>query len=133
MQSPNLVTASVDRIQQTHRANLKDDMTISGSVSWVGRSAVEVTMQATSSWTDEPWLMGIFTYVARDIETGKAVPVPLLKPETEVEDALFQAGAARAANRKLLTETDDSGAKASLAPSRTRSGTSRPGRTCCAR
>ena len=27
---PNLVTASVDRIQQTHRANLTDDMSISG-------------------------------------------------------------------------------------------------------
>ena len=63
--------------------------------------------------------MGIFTYVARDATTGKAVTVPLLTPETEEETRLFAAGQSRTDLRKemrqntsdraieLKAETDD--------------------------
>ena len=38
------------------RPNLKDDIVLAGAVSWVGRSSMEISMTATSDWTDEPWL-----------------------------------------------------------------------------
>ena len=105
---PNLVTASVDRIQQSHRADLRDDMTLSGSVSYVGRTSVEVTMLATSSWTSEPWLMGIFTYVARCRQTNKALQVPSLRPETDAEQTMLNAGEKRAALRLELRQAERS-------------------------
>ncbi len=35
-----LVTASVDRIEMRHRANIHSNMTLSGNVAWVGRSSM---------------------------------------------------------------------------------------------
>jgi len=43
----HLVTASVDRIRYTHRPNLKDDIKLSGQVTWVGRSSMEILMRAS--------------------------------------------------------------------------------------
>ena len=61
-----LVTASIDRIRLLHRSNLKDDITLKGYVTWVGSSSMEIHLSACSSWTDQPWLTALFTFVARD-------------------------------------------------------------------
>jgi len=84
-----LVTASVDRIDMRHRANLKDDMTLSGSVVWVGKSSMEIEMNVVSAWTTTPWLSARFVFVARNTETGRAAPIPPLLLETEAEKAKF--------------------------------------------
>src|SRR4051794_4328926 len=100
-----LVTASVDRIHMAHRANLHDDMTLTGQVAWVGSSSLvpvlfcsfkadelwqEIQMKVTSSWTEEAWLTANFVFVAR--HTGKAqgpATIPALVPETDEEKKLF--------------------------------------------
>ena len=61
--APLIVTASIDRIKISHRANLRDDIIANGRVTWVGRSSVELMMSLTASWTEEPWLVAYFTFV----------------------------------------------------------------------
>ena len=99
-----LVTASVDRIVYRHRANLKDDVTLSGRVTWVGRSSLEIGMRAVSSWTDEPFLEASFTFVARHPLTNRPAQVnPLEYDASNPADArAFELGAARDATRKAL-------------------------------
>lgn len=96
----HIVTASVDRITLSHRANLRDDMVLSGSVSWTGNSSMEIAMRATSCWAKEPWLEANFTFVA--LREGKAARIAPLKPETDDERAAFEAGAARAEAKRAL-------------------------------
>lgn len=95
-----LVTASIDEIELRHRANLKDDMVLSGSVTWTGRSSLEIDMKVTSTWTTEPWLLANFTFVARDQVTGKASAIPALDPQTDEEKARFEACERKANQRK---------------------------------
>ncbi|GBG24277.1 Acyl-coenzyme A thioesterase 9, mitochondrial [Hondaea fermentalgiana] len=102
MSSTMLVTASVDRITMLHRASLEDDVKLSGCVSWVGTSSMEIKMQALSSWSQEPFLEALFTFVARDRVTGRARRINPLKPETPAEKAAFEAGRKRADHRKQM-------------------------------
>eukprot|EP00013_Stygamoeba_regulata_P020307 CAMPEP_0177654780 /NCGR_PEP_ID=MMETSP0447-20121125/14539_1 /TAXON_ID=0 /ORGANISM="Stygamoeba regulata, Strain BSH-02190019" /LENGTH=433 /DNA_ID=CAMNT_0019158501 /DNA_START=503 /DNA_END=1804 /DNA_ORIENTATION=- len=102
-----IVTASVDRITMRHRANLKDDMTLSGTVAWVGTSSLEIHMAVTSSWTDMPWLTAQFVFVARDPQSGKAARVPPLAPETQNEKDLFERCAAISQARKQARKERD--------------------------
>ena len=103
-----LVTASVDRIVYRHRPNLNDDITLSGNVTWVGRSSMEIGMQARSSWADEPFLEASFTFVARSRGTNKPASInpldvhqPGCQPDSHAK-AAFSLGAQRDANRKAL-------------------------------
>lgn len=74
-----LVTASIDRVTVKHHPNLKDDITLSGKVIFVGSSSLQISMKAVSSWTDEPWLNAKFTFVGRNRATNKSFKVnPLL-------------------------------------------------------
>ena len=52
----------------------------SGHVSWVGTSSMEIKMVAKSSWTDEPWMSALFTFVALDRQTLKAAPLAKIDP-----------------------------------------------------
>lgn len=101
-----LVTASIDRVVLNHRANLVDDIELSGSVTWVGSSSMEIGMSAVSSWSQTPWLTALFTFVARDKATGRAARVNPLQPSTPEELAAFEAGKARAELRKRLRGDD---------------------------
>eukprot|EP01095_Lingulamoeba_sp_RSL-Kostka_P003474 TRINITY_DN14448_c0_g1_i1.p1 TRINITY_DN14448_c0_g1~~TRINITY_DN14448_c0_g1_i1.p1 ORF type:complete len:454 (+),score=123.15 TRINITY_DN14448_c0_g1_i1:57-1418(+) len=83
-----LVTAAVDRIKITHRANLKDDMTLSGKVVWVGSSSMEIRLNCVSSWTTEPWLSAAFVFVGLDPTTLKTTTLPPLLPSTEEEKSI---------------------------------------------
>jgi acyl-coenzyme A thioesterase 9 len=95
-----LVTASVDRIAVKHRANLQDDMTLSGSVVWVGKSSMEIALKLVSSWSSDPWLSATFVFVARDSKSGKAALMPPLTPESADEIQEFQAAQIRYDERK---------------------------------
>jgi len=104
-----LVTASIDRICLDHRANLKDDIVLSGKVTYVGSSSMEIHMEACSTWTSEPWLGALFTFVARDRETGRARRINPLTPQTPAEITAFQLGEQRANQRKLSRKTTTDG------------------------
>ena len=97
-----LVTASIDRVVLTHRANLKDDITLRGRVAWVGSSSMEIEMEACSSWTKKPWLRALFTFVARSRASGVAAKINPLLVEEEEDVVRFAAGKERAAHRKKL-------------------------------
>ena len=109
---PTLVTASVDTIRVARRLSLYEDVVLSGEVTHVGRSSLEISMQITDAEQARqgpPAVQARFTFVARDRETGKAAPVPGLLPETEKEKAAFAEGEARVLARKQARE----GSKAS--------------------
>jgi acyl-coenzyme A thioesterase 9 len=95
-----IVTASADRVEVEHRANLESNMELSGQVTWAGRSSMEIAMTIRSNWSDEPWISSRFTFVARDVRTGKAAPINRLVPRTDPERAIFDVGLKRDAKRK---------------------------------
>mmetsp|Transcript_5026 Transcript_5026/g.16177 ORF Transcript_5026/g.16177 Transcript_5026/m.16177 type:complete len:448 (-) Transcript_5026:160-1503(-) len=96
----HIVTASVDRIKYMHRPNVKDDIQLSGQVTFVGRSSMEISMQARSSWSDSPFMESNFTFVARDPKTNKAAQINALQVTTPEEVARFELGRQRDAARK---------------------------------
>jgi acyl-coenzyme A thioesterase 9 len=101
VQDPNLniVTASVDRIRLTSAPNLEGDQHLSGKVTYVGTSSMEIRMECTGSDGKE-WMEAYFTFVATDPETKRPLRIPPLQPETPLEHEFFQAGQRRAALRK---------------------------------
>jgi acyl-coenzyme A thioesterase 9 len=46
----HIITSSVDRVTITHRANLRDDMVLSGKMIFAGHSSMQIAMQVTSDW-----------------------------------------------------------------------------------
>lgn len=96
----HIVTASVDRIKYLQRPSLDDDMVLSGRVTWVGRSSMEIQMRAQSKHGKSPFLESIFTFVARDPATGRAAMINPLKPIGEEQEKLFEMGATRDSLRK---------------------------------
>lgn len=96
----HIVTASVDRIKYKHRPTLKDDLNLSGRVTWVGRSSMEIQMRATSKWSEEPFMDSVFTFVARDPVTGSSAPINPLTVAGQEQEALFALGQQRDAARK---------------------------------
>jgi acyl-coenzyme A thioesterase 9 len=103
---PVIVTASVDRIYMLKRLDdvSSCNVTLSGSVTWTGRSSMEITIKAAthrgefdkekileeSDIRDEDvFLTANFTFVARDPETQKAFPINMLVPRNEKEEADF--------------------------------------------
>ena len=111
---PTLVTASVDSIRCKRRLPLDQDIVLSGQVTHVGRSSLEISMRATEADADATGrpaaVSARFTFVARHPETGKAAPVPGLLPQTPDEKARFAEGEARAAARKAARRAKMGGA-----------------------
>ena len=101
-QHPLIVTASVDRIQFKQQPPVAGvDQVLSGQVTWTGRSSMEIRMHCQSVSEPEEWLEAFVTFVTLDPVTHKpAAQIPVLKPQTAEQRALFDAGAARAALRK---------------------------------
>jgi acyl-coenzyme A thioesterase 9 len=116
---PMLVTAAVDRIALQEIPRLEKDQRLSGQVTWVGNSSMEIRMQIhevndsdnssdgdnntdtnTNMTKQHHWLEGYFTFVAVDPETKKPTKICPLVPETSEERALFELGALKAANKK---------------------------------
>ncbi|ERT00916.1 hypothetical protein HMPREF1624_02150 [Sporothrix schenckii ATCC 58251] len=116
------VTAGVDRIELAHPLTEICDLEYSGMVTYAaGGSSAEITCKvARARGEGEPsrpedlLLTCTFTMVALDPLTRKPTPIPRLVCETPAQEALFQAGAAKAmaqrAERKtslLEVEPDD--------------------------
>lgn len=102
--NPLIVTAAVDRIRLRCRPTIGSDQRLSGKVTWVGRSSMEIRMKVEdTSNPDEnerEWLEAYFTFVARDPETNKAAPIAGLQPETQEERAFFELGALKSSHKK---------------------------------
>jgi acyl-coenzyme A thioesterase 9 len=125
-----LVTASVDRVRLHRALRLDEDLTLTGAVSWVGRSSMVIRMEAwpadhpaapreyidddgdgggdrtggektrTTAFAPGPSLSADFTFVARDPVTNKSAAVNPLVPDCARTRALFDATAARVDAKK---------------------------------
>ncbi|KAK6266344.1 hypothetical protein QUC31_017181 [Theobroma cacao] len=101
-----LVTASVDRMVLKKPIHVDFDLKISGAVTWVGRSSMEIQLEVTQSTQDSPnpsdsiAFVANFTFVARDSQTGKSAPVNQILPETEGEKLLWKEAEERNKMRK---------------------------------
>lgn len=99
---PLIVTAGVDRIQVSKVPGVGEgDQVLSGAISWVGRSSMEITMEAAVGGGG-PWLEARFTFVARDRGTGEAAAIVPLEVEGVEERALFERGGRAAEMKKAL-------------------------------
>lgn len=98
-----LVTASVDRIHVSDSLSLEEDMSLSGRVSWVGRSSLEV--HCTIHASARKVLDAYFVMVARNFATNEAYTMPRLTLETDEDRAIFAAGEARSERRQAERKT----------------------------
>lgn len=99
---PLIVTASVDRIQMRvgHSPTMPTDQVLSGRVTYVGTSSMEIRMHCRSQGEEKEWLEAYVTYVTLDPDTKKPMQITPLLPETPQELADFDLGAKRAALKK---------------------------------
>ena len=54
----NIVTASVDRIRLSGSIDLENNQQLSGKVTYVGTSSMEIRMQCKGDGEDDPWMEG---------------------------------------------------------------------------
>jgi len=105
-----IVTAAADRIDLKERLKNDKDVHLRGFVTWVGRSSMEIRIEARSIETNEnissvePSLVAYFTMVARD-RNYKATSIHKLIPETDYEKQLYKYGEENAQRRKIAKET----------------------------
>ncbi|KAI5386802.1 hypothetical protein KIW84_073085 [Lathyrus oleraceus] len=91
-----LVTAAVDKMVLKKSIHIDADFTIVGAVTWVGRSSMEIQLEMIQSphenpnISNSPAIVANFTFVARDSNTGKAIPINQITPETENERLLWE-------------------------------------------
>ncbi|KAK9809579.1 hypothetical protein WJX73_004048 [Symbiochloris irregularis] len=102
---PMLVTASVDAIQINHRLNLDNDLEISGQVVWTGTSSMDIRMELKQAERgDDPSLVALFTFVARDPVTKKSTRINPLDPRMPREKELFAERQQKADARKAARQ-----------------------------
>eukprot|EP01114_Cavostelium_apophysatum_P021122 TRINITY_DN7277_c0_g1_i1.p1 TRINITY_DN7277_c0_g1~~TRINITY_DN7277_c0_g1_i1.p1 ORF type:complete len:431 (+),score=50.36 TRINITY_DN7277_c0_g1_i1:14-1306(+) len=98
-----IVTASVDSIHLIKRLHPQRDFVMKGSVTWVGKSSMEIEIRVESK--DETTnqtitnVSAVFTMVARDAATGRAAHVNPLVPRTDEEKQRFAVGEANKKRR----------------------------------
>ena len=98
---PLIVTASVDRIKlKKESPTMPQDQVLSGRVTFVGTSSMEIRMHCTAAGEDEPWLESFVTFVTLDPETKKPMHITPLLPQNAQEQADFDLGAKKAAQKK---------------------------------
>jgi len=56
-----IVTAGVDRIRIRKKPSIDLDQLLTGKVTWVGKSSMEIRMQLKSSGEEDEWLEAYFT------------------------------------------------------------------------
>lgn len=92
---PTTVTAAVDRISIIRPLEEFCDLELSGFVSYVGKSSMEISLEARRNGVEGQeglLLTCAFTMVALNPETKRATPVPPLIVETPEEKAVFRKG-----------------------------------------
>lgn len=99
-----VVTASVDNVSFKHAIKLGDVITIEAVVTRAFSTSMEVRLDVWAenipSGTRIKSNEAFYTFVAIDAE-GKTVPVPEIKPESELENKLFE-GALRRRQLRLI-------------------------------
>ncbi|KCV71049.1 hypothetical protein H696_01998, partial [Fonticula alba] len=112
--SATIVTAAVNQIMLLNQIRAERDMRMTGHVSWVGRSSLDVRIMVESLVADpsapapaagskptpntdpnanwEPLVMADFTMVALDPNTRKATVVPRLELKNALENDIFSHG-----------------------------------------
>ena len=98
--NPLIVTAGVDRISVRERPVIGADQHLSGKVTWVGSSSMEIRMKISASVDCDEWLEAYFTFVTLDPKTKRPTKIATLAPETDEEQAHFELGALKAAKKK---------------------------------
>ncbi|XP_011196875.2 acyl-coenzyme A thioesterase 9, mitochondrial [Zeugodacus cucurbitae] len=99
------VTILVDKITFSNLAtDVKEDIRISGHVSWVGRSSMEIVV-----WLEQKYqgvykkiTRALFLMAARNATNTGAAPVNPIVPATEEEKQILSGGEARKKRRQLL-------------------------------
>ncbi|KAF9313362.1 Acyl-coenzyme A thioesterase 9, mitochondrial [Linnemannia elongata] len=105
-----IVTASVDRIDFLKPFGVSD-LRLSGHVTYVGYSSMEVFMKMEEINKDKSGehgdtiLVARFTMVARDALTGKAAQVNPLLLQNDAEKKLFQMGEDHKARKRQAADT----------------------------
>ncbi|CAL8466765.1 g6301 [Coccomyxa elongata] len=119
---PLLVTASVDAIDLKRRLRVDKDMIMAGEVVWTGSSSMDIRMELLQDGSEEePSLVALFTFVARDPIIQKSMKINPLEPSTVLQKQRFaeRQGVAdrRKSARKAATQAfaDDDRAQASAA------------------
>ena len=103
-----IVTASFDRLDLLQRPlNAQVDLELRGMVTYAGASSMNIDIDLVRADTGTPLIQAASTFVARDRKTNKAVAVPKLRPTTENESRLYEAG-------KIATESRKRARQASL-------------------
>ena len=99
-----VVTASVDNVSFQHAIKLGDVVTIEAKVSRAFNTSVEVRLDVWAenipSGSRQKSNEAYYTFVAVD-QSGRTIPVPELRPETEEEHMLFE-GALRRRQLRLI-------------------------------
>ena len=99
-----LVTACVSGLSSCSRIDINRNYSLQGYVSYVGTSAMEVSIEIVQdplSECEQSLSKIYFTMVALDPVTNKAVPVPQLVCDNERVRELYSVGKERAALKKL--------------------------------
>lgn len=99
------VTILVDKITFSNlMTDVKEDIRISGHVSWVGRSSMEVVV-----WLEQKYqgvykkiTRALFLMAARNATNTAAAPVNPITPATEEEQQILSGGEARKKRRQLI-------------------------------
>ncbi|KAG0088771.1 hypothetical protein BGZ92_005750 [Podila epicladia] len=105
-----IVTASVDRIDLLKPLGVCD-LRLSGHVTYVGYSSMEIFMKMEEISEDKPGhhgdtiLVARFTMVARDALTGKAAQVNPMLLQNDTEKKLFQMGEDHKAKKRVATDS----------------------------
>ncbi|KAI3840012.1 hypothetical protein MKX03_020500 [Papaver bracteatum] len=127
-----LVTASVDKMVLRKPLDVDVDLSMSGAVTWVGRSSIEIHLEVSqhppdsSHASDAVAFTANFTFVARDSKTGMSAAVNRLLPESEQEKMLWEEAEAKDKARKMkrgektraIENMESEGLKALLAEGR---------------
>ncbi|KAL7529479.1 hypothetical protein ACHAXR_005091 [Thalassiosira sp. AJA248-18] len=103
--NPLIVTAGVDRIRVRQRPDIGADQYLSGKVTWVGSSSMEIRMKISASEGGPEWLEAYFTFVTLHPETKRAIKISPLLPETDEERAHFELGAVKAQSKKMARKS----------------------------
>jgi acyl-coenzyme A thioesterase 9 len=112
---PLLVTAAVDEIQAKASINIDTDVSITGSVVWTGRSALDIRMALHQDGTEK--MEALFSFVHLDPKTMKASPVIQLKPTNDQEVKLAAERERVANERKTARKAAEEASEAGIAMS----------------
>ena len=100
----SLVTATVEKIRVLRAIPASQDLVMEGKVIWVGKSSLDILIELLAADRSCSYLSSIFTYVARDRATNKAVEVNRLLVSQQEDHALFEERERAAKQRKRPKE-----------------------------